>query len=80
MAGHHSTRRRDNGLVEVVRMILERGADPTVQDKDGRTPLHEASLWGHVEVVRMILERGADPTVQDKDGRTPLHLASLGDM
>jgi ankyrin repeat protein len=72
--------RRFKGHVEVVRMILERGADPTVQDKDGRTPFHLASLEGHVEVVRMILERGADPTVQDKDGRTPFHLASRGDM
>jgi ankyrin repeat protein len=62
--------------VEVVRMILERGADPTVQDKDGRTPFHLASSKGTCGSVRMILERGADPTVQDKDGRTPFHEAS----
>jgi ankyrin repeat protein len=58
-------------------MILERGADPTVQDKDGRTPFHLASRLGTCGSVRMILKQGADPTVQDKDGRTPFHEASL---
>jgi hypothetical protein len=64
------------GHAEVVQILLERGADPTVQDKDGQTPFHFASLKGDVEVIRMILEQGADPTVQDKHGRTPFHIAS----
>src|SRR5712691_8424181 len=38
--------------------------------KDGRTPLHQASLNGHVEIVDFLVEHGADPTAQDKDGRT----------
>jgi ankyrin repeat protein len=57
-------------------MLLEKGADPTAQDKDGKTPLHFASEWGNVEDIQMLLERGADPTTQDKDGKTPLHSAS----
>jgi ankyrin repeat protein len=62
--------------VEGIRMLLERGADPTAQDKDGKTPLHSASQRGNVEGIRMLLEKGADPTAQDKDGKTPLHFAS----
>jgi ankyrin repeat protein len=69
------------GHAEVVRMFLEQGADPTVQDKDGRTPFHLVSDRGHVEVVRMILEWGADPTVtgQGRPDTIPLGVAR-GDM
>jgi len=65
-----------SGHVEVAQLLLEHGADPTAQDKNGKTPLHSASLNGHVEIVRFLVEHGADPTAQHKDGWTPLHFAS----
>jgi ankyrin len=75
------------GEVEVVRMLINRGADVTAQNKDRHTPLHLAlipSTWiwsqvlteREVEVVRMLIDHGADLTAQNKDGETPLHLAS----
>jgi ankyrin repeat protein len=71
----------DRGHTEVVRILLELGADPTAQDKYGWTPLHSASQMGNVEAIWMLLERGADPEVQDKYGWTPLHIAShLGNV
>jgi ankyrin repeat protein len=70
---HEASRR---GHIEVVRILLELGADPTAQDKDGETPLHSASRMGKVEAIRVLLELGADPTAQDKYGETPLHSAS----
>jgi ankyrin repeat protein len=74
-----------SGHPEVARMLIERGADVSSQDKDGQTPLHIVFLvnWNpyigtssQPEVARMLIERGADVSVQDKDGRTPMHLAS----
>ena len=63
--------------VEVVRMLIERGADVSAQNKEGETPLHRALEYGNVGVVRMLIESGTDVSAQNKDGMTPLHLASL---
>jgi ankyrin repeat protein len=64
-----------NGHKQVACFLIERGADPSAQDKDGNTPLHLASRWGYVEVAHMLIERGADPSAQNEDGNTPLHQA-----
>jgi len=66
-----------SGHVEVAQVLVQHGADPTAQDKDGQTPLHWASQSGHVEIVQSLVEHGADPTAQNKVGWSPLHLASL---
>jgi len=62
--------------VDVARLLIEHGADATIQSKDGTTPLHQASQCGHVDVARILIEHGADATAQSKDGTTPLHRAS----
>ena len=62
--------------MEVVRLLIQHGADLAAQAKDGWTPLHWASEEGHVEVVRLLIEHGADLAAQGEDGSTPLHWAS----
>ena len=64
------------GHAKVARLILERDADVTAQDKDGSTPLHLASMRGQLKIAGMLIEHGANVTAQDKDRLTPLHLAS----
>ena len=50
---------------EVVRLLLERGADPNVRDDgDDAMPLHFAAERGDLQVVRLLVEHGAD-TVGD---------------
>jgi ankyrin repeat protein len=44
------------GFVNVVKLLLEYGADPTVKDKDGRTPLDLARAKGRRKVVSVIEE------------------------
>jgi ankyrin repeat protein len=66
-----------SGHVEVAQVLVQHGADPTAQDKDGWTPLLWASLSGHVQTVHFLVEHGANPTAQNKDGWNPLHAASL---
>jgi ankyrin repeat protein len=39
-----------------VKLLLEYGADPTVKDKDGKTPLDLARVKGRRKVVSIIEE------------------------
>ena len=40
----------DRGSIELVSLLLERGADPAVTDKQGRTALDVAESWLGVDV------------------------------
>ena len=62
--------------VEIVRLLIEQGADVTAKDKNLSTPLHLASSAGIPESVQLLIGRGADINAEDMSRRTPLHLAS----
>jgi ankyrin repeat protein len=58
-----------------VALLLGRGADATVADNEGRTPLHSAR---GVTVAELLIANGADVNAVAKDGTTPLHAALNG--
>jgi len=47
-----------NGFLHIVRLLIARGADATLQDSHGNTALTEALQAGHVELVRFLLSLG----------------------
>lgn len=61
--GHSTTALRYSsclGLVEIVKLLLEAGANPRGRPEIGEwTPLHSAALGGHIDVARCHIERGA---------------------
>ncbi|KAJ5788451.1 hypothetical protein N7457_003441 [Penicillium paradoxum] len=64
--------------VEIVRFLLDKGADIESKDCHGDSLLCQAiNIWGHSggEVGVLLIERGADVTVKDYCGATPLHNA-----
>lgn len=48
------------GQIEIVTLLLERGADPNKKDSFyGATPFNWAANEGHVQVARLLIEKGA---------------------
>ena len=65
-----------NGHLEVVRLLLEKGADKDkARNIDGATPMFIASQNGHLEIVRVLVNADADKDKADKHGQTPLLVA-----
>lgn len=63
---------------EVIKLLLEAGADPNTQDKNGVTVfLRATQLPEGNDFFRMLLEYGADPHVVSKGGGTALSNAIL---
>lgn len=61
------------GKVEIVRMLLAKGADPNQVDANGRAPIHIAIFAiPSDEIARALLERGANPNRQSFTGTTLL--------
>jgi ankyrin repeat protein len=67
-------------VVEIVRRLLEDGANPNIRPRSRSTPLHQASSRGSLEVTRLLLSHGANVDERDKKGRTSFQVASLDDL
>ncbi|XP_014232785.2 ankyrin-1-like [Trichogramma pretiosum] len=66
---------RESGK-KVIELLLRRGADPTLANAQGATPLH--NIGSNVDCAKMMLERTARLVhARDIYGKTPLHLATI---
>jgi hypothetical protein len=66
------------GETRVVRMLVVKGADPTIASHRGWTPLIIASQKGHLEVVRLLLGHPSGKATvnhRSEQGRTALLMA-----
>ena len=70
----------EGNAVEIVRRLLEYGADPNLCPRSGSTPLHKASSGGSLEVARLLLSHGANVDEQDDDGLTPFQVARSDEL
>ena len=63
------------GASEVVQLLIENGADPSIQGDEERTALHWAAFEND---SRSIFSLVRQQDVEDENGFTPLHLAVCG--
>ncbi|XP_030835495.1 ankyrin repeat domain-containing protein 17 isoform X5 [Strongylocentrotus purpuratus] len=60
------------GHVDIVKLLLEYGADANAQSSAGNTPLMYACNGGHEEIVKILLDQGANIEDHNENGHTPL--------
>src|SRR5438270_7959757 len=70
----------ERGEVAVLSYLFrERGVDPDLRDKYGKTALMEACRFGQLESVKLLVEAGADVNASDKEGTTVLMSGCRGE-
>ncbi|KAJ8682992.1 hypothetical protein QAD02_018784 [Eretmocerus hayati] len=70
---HTALRNRGGSKLEIVKLLLESGANPTAQDDYLLTPLHYMINNGEPEIVDLLMNYGADVNSRDVCLRTLLH-------
>ena len=69
--------RSGRGGLDIVRLLLDHGADVNCQDGDNITPLHLSCNYEKLVIGRVLLIHGANPNAANIGGQTPLHMLSL---
>jgi len=61
---------------DIVRMLVENGANVNVKQQAGATPLHSAAQNGNLDLLILLLENGAETNARMEGGKLPADLAS----
>ena len=65
-----------NGHLEMVKVLLKRGASVDLQTGIGYTALMTASGYGRLSILSVLLQHSANPNLQSSNGQTALIIAA----
>ncbi|MGF1656780.1 MAG: ankyrin repeat domain-containing protein [Verrucomicrobiales bacterium] len=82
---HHALVSRLPDRTPLVKLLLDRGADPNAKTKPGiysfnyggdlrtraETPLHRAAAYSPADTIMLLMEAGGDTTIRDINGDSP---------
>jgi ankyrin repeat protein len=54
-------------------LLLANGANPSIRNKLGETPLHQCAGRNHTDLMMLLLDAGAHVNALDNESLTPLH-------
>ena len=63
----------DYGQPEVVRILIDSGADVNVRNGDQGTPCFGAAFFGRADCLRLLIDNGANPTLVNSAGSNPMY-------
>jgi len=63
-------------ILNIVKFLLNNGANVNIQNKHGKTALHEAVFFRKNKIIELLLENLADVNIKDNDGNTVLHIST----
>ncbi len=64
------------GTYDMVKSLVNYGADPNVATKAGLTPMHQAAARGNLDMVKDLVQAGAEVNAVAENGRTPIFYAA----
>lgn len=64
------------GCFEIVKLLVENGADPNIQDFFGLAPLHKAVMISS-EIVTLLVMNGADIHLKSNSGTSPADIVTI---
>lgn len=64
------------GNLEIVKLLLDRGAKVNATNRDGNTPLIGAAFMCHTEIVRLLLDKGASTSHKNRRNETVIEIMS----
>ena len=61
--------------LDIVRAVLEAGADPNAAQQQGFRPMHESGSSGSRELAELLMKYGGDPTLKNDEGKSAITFA-----
>lgn len=65
----------NKGDLEIVKLLVESGADVNAKDRDGKTALINAAYWQRTEIIKYLVYKKAYIDIKGGDGRSALEVA-----
>lgn len=65
---------------EVLKKLIDIGADPSIKDSNGWTALHYACQFGDYEAAEILVKSGSQLDTYSNNNKTPLHFAATANF